>query len=977
MKTKRAFLALTTMTMLLCSNRLVLACDGGGGPIEYDPIAESRPENTARLLNQAVTFDGTYSYEPGNYGAPHHGIVEYIWNFGDNGPVYVENEMMNDGSFDGLAVHTYTATGTYTTTLTVIDDYGSACDTGVIKIKTTNASPAAEAGVDQFVDRYLTVLCDGSGSSDPDGDVLSYVWKFGDTGMETPPSLSPFCSRGCENTGRFTVTLTVSDGIAEAGDTFGLAVGPGTEADCGVNPAIVTSTQPAGGVEFNIHFNTSMDPSVEPTVEYVPYGGTGQPCTGGIWSENNEKYTVYNDQAITTSTGDGPAPVHLSGGREINGVEIKPRVLKFGWPPRDFTIDTIAPAINITYPPDGSCHKTSPITVSGYAVDPTTPPAATVNSRPVALGADGRFSTRITFTGEGPYDITAAGVDEANNRRETSIGVTYDTVAPEIHITSPSVANVNASRVAVSGTINDDTASVTVNGIRAEVVAGGFSVNEMPLTEGQNLIRADAWDRTGNSSSDEITVNSGTLTDPVTLTASTLSGVAPLAVEFSVETDVEGAVTGYQWDFTGRGSYVSGGITASHTYSEEGIYHPAVRITTSPGVQYTDSLNVNVHHEIEVVHEILISQPVDLALDKDHRLYVLSQTQPPAIGKYDENGNELAFAVLNMINNPPVNSPSGIAVEENGSLYVTDTGNHRIIKLKSDLTLDTIFGAPGTENGRFDSPYGIAAGENGSLYVTETGNNRIQKFAGDRKFICKWGIPGTDPENFNQPKGIAVDNYNQVYVADSGNNRVQKFSSLGSLDASFGRPGSSDDQFNQPVDVAMDSNYNDIIVADRDNNKVKLFKKEDLSFDLKIGQLAGYGNLASPRAVIADRDLQYQVIYVADTGHNRVLKLRLDRLAGTTPEDVWNDMRSHLSAGDVNGALEDFTGDSRETYYQLFNLLRNKLGTIAGDLQPIQKIYVKDETAKYRIRRMKGDREITSYIYFFKDEKGNWKIKSF
>ncbi|MFH1062908.1 MAG: DUF2341 domain-containing protein [Candidatus Omnitrophota bacterium] len=77
----------------------------------------------------------------------------------------------------------------------------------------------------------------------------------------------------------------------------------------------------SGSLEIKLVFSETMNTGVTPSVTYDPQGDTlAQPCTGGIWSttsEMNDTYTVYNDNAITAQTGDGPAVVSVSAAQDL------------------------------------------------------------------------------------------------------------------------------------------------------------------------------------------------------------------------------------------------------------------------------------------------------------------------------------------------------------------------------------------------------------------------------------------------------------------------------------------------------------------------------------------------------------------------------------------------------------------------------------------------------------------------------------
>ncbi|RPI25051.1 MAG: TIGR03663 family protein, partial [Chloroflexota bacterium] len=91
-------------------------------------------------------------------------------------------------------------------------------------------------------------------------------------------------------------------------------------------------------------------------------------------------------------------------------------------------------------------------------------------------------------------------------------------------------------------------------------------------------------------------------------------------------------------------------------------------------------------------------------------------------------------------------NPRDIAVAPDGSLYVADSGNHRIQHLAADGSVLQVWGTYGVTDangtapaGTFWEPWGVAVGPDGSVYVSDTWNNRIQKFTADGQFVQTWG----------------------------------------------------------------------------------------------------------------------------------------------------------------------------------------------------------------------------------------------
>jgi hypothetical protein len=152
-------------------------------------------------------------------------IIQVTWDFGDNSTVVngTSPELLN-------ATHTYTAAGVYNATLTVKFDSGlNKTETDIATITVIeNQPPIADAGPDQTLEQTsaqgANVMLDGTGSSDPDNDTLTYYWNWtgGSATGATPTALFPV--------GNTTVTLTVTDGQFNVTDTVNIIVQEDTTA---------------------------------------------------------------------------------------------------------------------------------------------------------------------------------------------------------------------------------------------------------------------------------------------------------------------------------------------------------------------------------------------------------------------------------------------------------------------------------------------------------------------------------------------------------------------------------------------------------------------------------------------------------------------------------------------------------------------------------------------------------------------------
>ncbi len=132
--------------------------------------------------------------------------------------------------------------------------------------------------------------------------------------------------------------------------------------------------------------------------------------------------------------------------------------------------------------------------------------------------------------------------------------------------------------------------------------------------------------------------------------------------------------------------------------------------------------------------------------------------------------------------------PTGIAVGADGAVYVADTWNYRVQKFTADgqflakwgTYVNLVTGQAGTDRTGLYGPRGIALGANGDVYVTDTGNARVVVYGPDGAFRREFGTKGAGPSQLDEPVGIAVSaDGTRVYVADSTNARISIFDPQG------------------------------------------------------------------------------------------------------------------------------------------------------------------------------------------------------
>lgn len=216
--------------------------------------------------------------------------------------------------------------------------------------------------------------------------------------------------------------------------------------------------------------------------------------------------------------------------------------------------------------------------------------------------------------------------------------------------------------------------------------------------------------------------------------------------------------------------------------------------------------------------------------------------------------------------------PSDTAIDQEGLLYVSDTGNSRIQRFRFDgvsLSVDSAsIVMPSVEKGLLpQKPAGIAVGPKGLIYITDPALHRVQVFQKDGKPLLVIGKRGAGPGELESPAGIVVDEGGNIYVANRGNRRVDKFDTFGRFVKSIGNTGPEENLLRAPYGVAIDMQGN-IIVTDDTADRV-------MKFDDSGKLLLSYSNhpenkfvLDEPAGVCIDT---VGTVYVANRGRKAVM----------------------------------------------------------------------------------------------------------
>lgn len=447
--------------------------------------------------------------------------------------------------------------------------------------------------------------------------------------------------------------------------------------------------------------------------------------------------------------------------------------------------------------------------------------------------------------------------DRENGRvRRLVFAAANDTAAPTIAITAPTSSGTlttDAGQLTVSGTAQDNVGVYQVrwsNDRGGSGVAFGTSiwtVPNVPLQNGPNRLTLTAWDANGNATSATLLVN----------------------------------------------------------------FNPARIVTTYAGTG-TDGDSGDGGAAVAA----RISFPTSVAVDAQGNLYIVDSGNH-RVRKVTPGGVMMAFAGNGMLGSSgdggaatdaTLNNPQAVAVDAQGNVYISDSGNNRIRRVNAtDGKIATYAGtgadAFGGDGGpatqaQLSLPYGIALDAAGNLYIADNGNRRVRKVtASDGKITTVAGNgrlgnagdggPATQAQ-FQSPYGVTVDRNGVLYVVDDTDARIRRISPdrVISTFAGTGQIGYSGDggpatsaRLNFPSFLTTDAEGN-VYFADFGNHRIRKVDVRTgvITTVVGTGTAGAGGDGSTPAGAQLNRpnDVTFDGqgnMYIADYGNQRVRKI--------------------------------------------------------------------------------------------------------
>lgn len=262
-----------------------------------------------------------------------------------------------------------------------------------------------------------------------------------------------------------------------------------------------------------------------------------------------------------------------------------------------------------------------------------------------------------------------------------------------------------------------------------------------------------------------------------------------------------------------------------------------------------------------------LSLPSDVSVDEDGNIYIVDSGNH-RIAVFDDTGESILTISSKGQKQGELTNPVGIDVDEN-YIYIADKDNHRIQifnkngRVKKNITLK--------QGDKLIRPVDVAVNKKLKLfYITGNNNHKVMVYDYSGKLLHQWGGQGTNRGEFRYPATISLFD-NNVYVVDVLNSRLQIFNAKGELQAIAGEWGVLPGQLFRPKGVALD-NMGNIYVSDSYFGMIQVFSS-DTRFRYVLAENGKPYKFTSPAGITIDKQNR---LYVCEMLKNKVSVFSLE-----------------------------------------------------------------------------------------------------
>ncbi|CAF1469407.1 unnamed protein product, partial [Rotaria sp. Silwood1] len=170
-----------------------------------------------------------------------------------------------------------------------------------------------------------------------------------------------------------------------------------------------------------------------------------------------------------------------------------------------------------------------------------------------------------------------------------------------------------------------------------------------------------------------------------------------------------------------------------------------------------------------------LNEPRDVIVDKESDCLIISDTLNRRVVRWPRRNGTSGETIISNI------SCWGLTIDENGSLYVVDSGKHEVRRYRRGEPQGTVVAGGNGRGNRLDQlsfPRYVFVDRDHSVYVSDRGNHRVMKWVeGAKQGIVVAGGQGQGNglTQLSCPEGVVVDQLGTVYVADEWNHRIMRW----------------------------------------------------------------------------------------------------------------------------------------------------------------------------------------------------------
>lgn len=290
--------------------------------------------------------------------------------------------------------------------------------------------------------------------------------------------------------------------------------------------------------------------------------------------------------------------------------------------------------------------------------------------------------------------------------------------------------------------------------------------------------------------------------------------------------------------------------------------------------------------------QVIIEGPMGIGEDLEGNLF-LSDREGKLVWKLDKSGRAVVIAGTGkptgarglpesrvLARDVDLAMPEGLVVDRDGSILLTDSYNHAILRIDQNGYLTRFAGTGARGRGgegvkalesTFGFPCDVRLDSKGNIFVADRGNNRIRKITRDGLVttVAGTGVPGYSGDGgpavnaqLNEPWGIFLDKDDNLLIADTNNDVIRKVGSDGIIQtiAGNGQEGYEGDggparaaKLNSPQSLAIDA-AGRILVGDEHNDAIRVLELDGTIRTLVGSKGPGFSGDGGPasQAQIAD-----------------------------------------------------------------------------------------------------------------------------